>query len=154
MPNLIPSIKYMKRSAFESIKSDMSNLLRQWIKIEWPMHMGISTAERLRFKRRTSHVPNLMHKLLKFIFTCKHFRPLNIVKMNWVRLIRFDVWINRRTCVIWVDLIGHFRVPKSLVVKMSFNYDANKTHFHNKGFALSLVLKVRFFGTRKWPIRY
>ena len=114
--------------------------------------MGISTAERLRFKRRTSHVPNLMHKLLKFIFTCKHFRPLNIVKMNWVRLIKFDVWINRRTCVIWVDLIGHFRVPKSLVVKMSFNYDANKTHFHNKGFALSLVLKLRFFGTRKWPI--
>ena len=38
-------------------------------------------------------------------------------------------------------------------MKMIFNYDANKTHFHNKGFALSLVLKVRFFGTRKWPIR-
>ena len=35
---------------------------------------------------------------------------------------------------------------------MIFNYDANKTHFHNKGFALSLVLRVRFFGTRKWPI--
>ena len=35
---------------------------------------------------------------------------------------------------------------------MIFNYDANKTHFHNKGFALSLVLKVRFFGTRKWTI--
>jgi len=34
---------------------------------------------------------------------------------------------------------------------MIFNYDANITHFHNKGFALSLVLKVRFFGTRKWP---
>ena len=29
-------------------------------------------------------------------------------------------------------------------VKMIFNYDANKTHFRNKGFALSLVLK--------WPI--
>ena len=37
-------------------------------------------------------------------------------------------------------------------MKMIFNYYANKTHFHNKGFALSLVLKVRFFGTRKWPI--
>ena len=37
-------------------------------------------------------------------------------------------------------------------MKMIFNYAANKTHFHNKGFALSLVLKVRFFGTRKWPI--
>ena len=41
---------------------------------------------------------------------------------------------------------------EAIDVKMIFNYDANKTHFHNKGFALSLVLKVRCFGTRKWPI--
>ena len=34
-----------------------------------------------------------------------------------------------------------------------FYYDADKTHIHNKGFALSLVLKVRFFGTRKWPVQ-
>ena len=27
-----------------------------------------------------------------------------------------------------------------------------RNHFHINGFALSLVLKVRFFGTRKWPI--
>ena len=39
-------------------------------------------------------------------------------------------------------------------MKMIFNYDTNKTHFHNKGFALSLVLKVKFFGTRKWPIPF
>ena len=42
---------------------------------------------------------------------------------------------------------------ETFVVEMSFNYDANKTHFHNKGFALSLVLKVKLFGTRKWPNR-
>ena len=42
---------------------------------------------------------------------------------------------------------------ETFVVEMSFNYDANKTHFHNKGFALSLVLKVKLFGTRKWPIK-
>ena len=41
---------------------------------------------------------------------------------------------------------------EAIDMKMIFNYDANKTHFHNKGFALSLVLKVRIFGTRKWPI--
>ena len=41
---------------------------------------------------------------------------------------------------------------ETFVVEMSFNYDANKTHFHNKGFALSLVLKVKLFGPRKWPI--
>ena len=41
---------------------------------------------------------------------------------------------------------------EAIDMKMIFNYDANKTHFHNKGFALRLVLKVRFFGTRRWPI--
>ena len=43
---------------------------------------------------------------------------------------------------------------EAIDMKMIFNYDANKTYFHNKGFALSLVLKVRFFGTRKWPITF
>ena len=37
-------------------------------------------------------------------------------------------------------------------MEIIFNYDANKTHFHNTGFALSLVLKVTLFGTQKWPI--
>ena len=41
---------------------------------------------------------------------------------------------------------------EAIDMKISFNHDANKTYFHNKGFALSRVLKVRFFGTRKWPI--
>ena len=35
---------------------------------------------------------------------------------------------------------------------MSFIYITIKNHFHINGFALSLALKVRFFGTRKWPI--
>ena len=41
---------------------------------------------------------------------------------------------------------------ETFVVEMSFNCNANKTHFHNNGFALSLVLKAKLFGTRKWPI--
>ena len=41
---------------------------------------------------------------------------------------------------------------EAIDMKMIFNYDANETHFPNKDFAVSLVLKVRFFGTRKWPI--
>ena len=51
--------------------------------------------------------------------------------------------------------IYHFQSKakcEAIDMKMIFNYDANKTHFHNKGFELNLVLKVRFFGTRKWPI--
>ena len=35
---------------------------------------------------------------------------------------------------------------------MIFHSNANKTHFHKKGCALGLILKVRVFGTRKWPI--
>ena len=35
---------------------------------------------------------------------------------------------------------------------MIFHSHANKTHFHKKGCALGLILKVRGFGTRNWPI--
>ena len=41
---------------------------------------------------------------------------------------------------------------ETFVVKMSFIYITIKNHFHISGFALSLALKVRFFGTRKWPV--
>ena len=41
---------------------------------------------------------------------------------------------------------------ETFVVKISFICIIIKTHFHINGFALSLALKVRFFGTRKWPI--
>ena len=33
-----------------------------------------------------------------------------------------------------------------------FYYHANRTHFHKKGLAPGLVLKVIVFGNRKWPI--
>ena len=37
-------------------------------------------------------------------------------------------------------------------LEMIFHSHANKTHFHKKSCALSLILKMRVFGTRKWPI--
>ena len=37
-------------------------------------------------------------------------------------------------------------------MKMIFHSHASKTHFHMKGCALRLILKVRIFKTRKWPI--
>ena len=39
-------------------------------------------------------------------------------------------------------------------MEMSFHSHAKKTHFHKKGCALDLILKVRVFGTRKWPINF
>ena len=39
-------------------------------------------------------------------------------------------------------------------MEMIFHSHANKTHFHMKGCARGLTLKVRVFGTRKWPIHY
>ena len=35
-------------------------------------------------------------------------------------------------------------------VETIFHSHANNTHFHKKGCALGLILKVRVFGTRKW----
>ena len=59
--------------------------------------------------------------------------------------------------------ISHFRVRRGLCIetrlsaqpliwKSFFHSHANKTHLHKKGCALGLILKVRVFGTRKWPI--
>ena len=42
---------------------------------------------------------------------------------------------------------------KAIDMRMIVHSHANKNHVHNKGFVLRLVLKVRVFGTRKWPIR-
>ena len=36
-------------------------------------------------------------------------------------------------------------------MEMIFHFHANKTHFQKKGCGLGLILKVRVFGTRKWP---
>ena len=41
---------------------------------------------------------------------------------------------------------------ETFVVKMSFISMTIKNHFHINGFALNLALKVRLFGTRKWPV--
>ena len=57
-------------------------------------------------------------------------------------------------------LIGHSGVPPGLCIKikcsafdveMIFHSHANKTHFHKKGCALDLILKVRVYA---WPIRF
>ena len=61
--------------------------------------------------------------------------------------------------------IGHFRVPPGLCIKTRLSAQPLirkcysilmqiKTHFHNNGCALGLILKVRVFGTRTWPITY
>ena len=41
---------------------------------------------------------------------------------------------------------------ETFVVKMRNICIIIENHFHINGFALSLALKVRFFGTRKWPV--
>ena len=57
-------------------------------------------------------------------------------------------------------IMGHSDVAPSLCQTeceaidtiMIFYSHVNKTHFHKKGFALSLVFNVRVFGTRNRPI--
>ena len=59
--------------------------------------------------------------------------------------------------------LAHFRVPPGHLyqnevkfwtfdIEMMFHSQANTTHFHKKDYALGLILKVRIFETRKWPI--
>ena len=43
-------------------------------------------------------------------------------------------------------------MSKATNMKMICYSHANKTHFHQKCFAVSFVLKVGVFGTWKWPI--
>ena len=43
---------------------------------------------------------------------------------------------------------------KAIDMKMNFYSHVNKTHFHKKGFALSLALKVRVLGTWKLPYMF
>ena len=37
-------------------------------------------------------------------------------------------------------------------MEIIFHSHANKTHFHTRGCALGLILKVKVLGTQKWPI--
>ena len=37
-------------------------------------------------------------------------------------------------------------------MEIILHFHANKTHFHKKGCALGLILKVNVLGTQKWPI--
>ena len=54
-----------------------------------------------------------------------------------------------------ININGHLRVAQSLCFKERLSAKPLKsTHFFmKKDFALILVLKMRVFGTRKWPIR-
>ena len=75
-----------------------------------------------------------------------------------------DVSLRRSGWCFWLDGVNrpfpsskksHFQNEakcETFVVKMSFISMTIKNHFHINGFALNLALKVRLFGTRKWPI--
>ena len=55
----------------------------------------------------------------------------------------------------WVHLSLHFKAglsTKSLLWKSVFNDIETGTNYHKENFALSLALKERPSGTRKWPI--
>ena len=50
-------------------------------------------------------------------------------------------------------IMGHFQVTQNLCFKArKANLMQIKLFFYKKGFVLSLFLKMRNFGTRKWPI--
>ena len=85
---------------------------------------------------------------------------MQIWSISWIKLKVLNIILNilNRTQVnrpFPSSKKSHFQNEskcETFVVKMSFICIIIKNHFHINGFALSLTLKVRFFGTRKWPI--
>ena len=81
------------------------------------------------------------------------------IEKFWPRSVKLQSTLNSSSTL----SIGNFRVApsccfkarlssKSLTRKWRYYSHGNKTHFHKKSFALSLVLTLRVFGTRKWSI--
>ena len=100
-----------------------------------------------------SQIPDLIYwTVLIFILICFEWRDTENQQ-----------YFPRCTAGPNIVAIGHFRVPSGLcfkrrvgaqplIWKSLFHPHANKTHFHKKGCAPRLILKVRVFGTRKWLI--
>ena len=89
------------------------------------------------------------------------FTATLFVQLYWELLLRKLLHYRHFcACVSWKwKGSRHFRVTQGLCIKCStfdlkviFHSHANKTHFHKKGFALGLILKVRDLRTRKGPI--
>ena len=70
----------MKRYMFEPVSQTSLIFSRPMNLKVWVADMGVLAVERLHFKCKTLHVPNLMHKLLKFYSTSLHCIPLDVVK--------------------------------------------------------------------------
>ena len=99
-----------------------------------------------RCRRRRSFVRSLM--------TLVHGRPLLGVKVK-ENLVLVVVLVLRQlgTSQVNSELPGPLYQNEvkctAIDVEMIFHSHTNKTHFHKKGCALGLILKVRVFGTRK-----
>ena len=97
------------------------------------------------------------------VFPCPQKPTLNSNSI-WNARTRLNEFIKTSKCfAVFVSVLGHFRVSPGFCIKTRlsaqscygndfFHSHANKTHFHKKGCALDLILKVRVFGTRKRPI--
>ena len=65
------------------------------------------------------------------------------VLQSWPPILRFQ----------W-EPIGQQAISEFPWASVSKRAYANKTYFHKKDCTLGLILKVRVFGTWKWPIAY
>ena len=88
--------------------------------------------------------------------TLVHGRPLLGVRVK-ENLVLLVVLVLRRLGTSQMNSVCHRPLYENEVkctaydVEMIFHSHTNKTHFHKKGCALGLILKVRVFGTRNWP---
>ena len=106
------------------------------------------------------YVPPFIFQILNFIYWAVLIFIL--IYFEW-RDTENQQYFPRCTAGSNIVAIGHFRVPpglcfktrvgaQPLIWKSFFILMHKQTHFHKKGCAPRLILKVRVFGTQKWPI--
>ena len=84
--------------------------------------------------------------------------PLGSYSEDRIRSILFSYAKNQGKTLAWWRFV-HWILRQtggalSLWYGDDFHSHANKTHFYKKGCALGLILKVKVFGTQKWPIAH
>ena len=94
-----------------------------------------------------------------YIHACMHWiaRDVLISRIS-VSHILWVSWIVAANKIdhFWVHLSLHFKArvsAKSLLRKSVFIHIEIGTNYHHRNFALTLALKERMRGTRKWPIK-
>ena len=101
---------------------------------------------------RSTCIPNVYYHPNAYCTCIPYGSILTLLLLNWAGMVVYNrplPWCSKPR------FQSEARCEAIDVKMIYYKYShANKTHFHKKGFALTLVLRVRIFGTRKWPVSW